>query len=163
SSFEDLHNTPEWEAHAAESSRIWEGFETKRLPALRDFSRDELDRFHASDPPVFYPFGGPDSLTATVFFPNHSNYILVGLEPPGTLTPPKRYNPAELAEKWGQMRSTPNSLLPRSFFIPPQMNKELRGQITDGLLLPIMVQLVRQGDPIRGLSYINVEENGRAV
>src|SRR2546421_3592844 len=151
SSFEELHKSPEWEAHAQESNRIWEAFETRRLPALRDFSREELDRFHSSDPIVFYPFGGPDSLTATAFFPNHSNYVLVGLEPPGTLIPAKRFKPAELAEKLGQMHSTLDSLMARSFFITRQMDKELRGQITDGLLLPIMVQLSRQGASVLGL------------
>src|SRR5258707_15511843 len=61
SSFAELQQTPEWQAHARASDQIWEAFETKRLPALRNFSRDELDRFHADDPPVFYPFGGPDA------------------------------------------------------------------------------------------------------
>jgi len=163
SSFEELHKTPEWEAHASESNRIWEAFETKRVPALRDFSRDELDRFHATDPTVFYPFGGPDSLMATLFFPNYSNYVLVGLEPPGSLIAAKRFKPAELAEKLGQIRGTLDSLLARSFFITRQMDKELRGQIADGVLLPVLVQLTRQGATIRGLQYVRIDENGKAV
>jgi hypothetical protein len=161
SSFEELHKTPEWEAHAQQSDRMWEAFETKRVPALRDFSQEELDRFHTSDPTVFYPFGGPDSLMATLFFPKHSNYILVGLEPPGSLIPAKRFKPEELAEKLGQIRGTLDSLLARSFFITRQMDKELRGQIADGLLLPIMVQLVRQGDTIRGLQYAAVDADAK--
>jgi len=163
SGFADLHNTPEWQSHARESDRIWAAFESKRLPALRDFAHDELDRFHAADPPVFYPFGGPDSLTATVFFPNHSTYILVGLEPPGTLIEAKRFKPEELADKLGQIRSTLDSLLARSFFITRQMDQELRGQVTDGLLLPILVQLVRNGAAIRAVEYVTIDENGEAV
>src|SRR5712692_4008059 len=161
SSFAELHQTPEWQAHARASNQIWEAFE-KRLPALRDFSRDELDRFRADDPPVFYPFGGPDAITATVFFPNHSTYVLVGLEPPGTLIPAQHFKPADLSEKLGQIRSTLDSLLARSFFITRQMDKELRGQITDGLLLPIVVQLVRQGSTILGVEYILVDGTGQA-
>ena len=163
SAFAELHATPEWQAHARASDKIWEQFTTKRLTPLEDFSRDELDRFHRDDPPDFYPIGGPDALHATVFFPNHSTYILVGLEPPGTLTPAKRFPTAELGEKLSQIRSTLNSVLPRSFFVTREMDSELRGQVTDGTISAILEEVVRGGARITGFEYVTVDEKGALV
>jgi hypothetical protein len=163
SSFAGLQSTPEWAEHAKESDRLWGTFDTKRLQALRAFSRDELAAFGNGDPPVFYPFGGPDALHATVFFPSHSVYVLVGLEPPGTLTPARRFKEETLAEKLSQIRTTLNSLLPRSFFVTREMDKELRGQVTDGTLPVILVELVRSGARITGFEYVTVDEQGALV
>jgi hypothetical protein len=61
------------------------------------------------------------------------------------------------------MRSTMASELGRSFFITRQMDKQFRGQVTDGLLLPILQLLVRTNHTILGFRYIRLDEQGQII
>ena len=64
-----------------------------RVAACRSFGAEVVfadnvhDAFDLGDPraTLFYPFGGPDLLSAAQFFPAASSYVLVGLEPPGRI------------------------------------------------------------------------------
>ena len=40
---------------------------------------------------IFYPFSGPDYLTAHAFFPNADKYVMLGLEPVGKLPELKKF------------------------------------------------------------------------
>jgi hypothetical protein len=60
-------------------------------------------------------------------------------------------------------RSTLASEFHRSFFITRQMDHQFRGQITDGLCLPILELLVRSGDTIMGFRYVRLDEAGQIV
>jgi hypothetical protein len=55
------------------------------------------------------------------------------------------------------------SELGRSFFITRQMDQQFRGQVTDGLLLPILQLLVRTNHSILGFRYVRLDEQGRVI
>jgi hypothetical protein len=55
------------------------------------------------------------------------------------------------------------SELGRSFFITRQMDHQFRGQVTDGLLVPIMQLLVRSGHTIVGFRYVRLDETGQVI
>src|SRR5208282_6509762 len=55
------------------------------------------------------------------------------------------------------------SELERSFFITRQMDRQFRGQVTDGLCLPILELLVRSGHTILGFRYVRLDDGGRIV
>ena len=137
--------------------------ETERLPAMRTFQKAELSSRPAAASTVFYPFSGPDALTVTVFFPQSPVYVLVGLEPAGTLPDPKELERKNLEEYLAATRSGMASELDRSFFITRQMDRQFRGQITDGLCLPILELLVRSGHTILGFRYVRLDEGGQIV
>ena len=62
--------------------------ESSGLTAMRDFQAKELNSETVRKSTLFYPFSGPDALMMNVFFPYNSTYVMVGLEPPGTLPTP---------------------------------------------------------------------------
>ena len=99
----------------------------------------------------------------TVFFPRNPTYILVGLEPAGTLLAPKQLGRKDLARYLAGVRSTVASELGRSFFITRQMDRQFRGQVTDGLLLPILELLVRTDHTVLGYRYVRLDEAGQIV
>ena len=71
SPFAALEPDAAWRDHALACDRAWGAFDHDRLPPLKAFHNEELSGLRASSPVVFYPFGGPDSLTVTTLFSNH--------------------------------------------------------------------------------------------
>lgn len=152
-----------WVKHRNELDHAWTGTESERLPAMRAFQKAELASHAAATSPVFYPFSGPDALTVTVFFPQNAVYVMVGLEPAGTLPDLKALERKNLETYLAATRSTLASELDRSFFITRQMDRQFRGQVTDGLCLPILELLVRSGHTILGMRYVRLDDSGQIV
>lgn len=163
SPFTELESTEAWQDHARLSDKAWNTYAHDRLPALSSFARTELSDFGKPQSTVFYPFSGPDSLTATAFFPRASTYVLVALEPPGTLTGLSRFLKKNLAGELTELRTTFDSLLSRSFFVTRQMDHQLRGQVTDGVLPLVLVELVRTGNTVLGCEFLHIDESGRVL
>jgi hypothetical protein len=163
SSLAALHDEPAWAMHRDELDRAWSRIGSELLPAMRTFQKSELDSHPAATSPVFYPFSGPDALMVTVFFSRSSIYVMVGLEPAGTLPSPKELGRKNLESYLAAMRSSVASELGASFFITRQMDRQFRGQVTDGLILPILELLVRSGHTILGFRYVRLDEAGRMV
>jgi hypothetical protein len=163
SPFARLQDNVAWVTHRRELDSAWMGIENVRLPAMSMFQKAELDHYPAATSPVFYPFSGPDALTVTVFFPQSPVYVLVALEPAGTLPGPEKFESKDLAAYLAATRDTVASELERSFFITRQMDSQFRGQVTDGLCLPILELLVRSGHTIRGLRYVRLDSGGQVV
>src|SRR5262249_11645979 len=63
----------------------------------------------------------------------------------------------------GAVRQSMASVLGRSFFVTREMDKEFRGQLTDGLLPPILFLLARTDHQILGLRFIRVDETAHVV
>lgn len=163
SSFAELQGKTAWEVHRRAMDRGWSTIQERTLPAMHQFQTTELDALPISNAVVFYPFSGPDALMLTVFFPRNPTYVMVGLEPPGTLPTPKQFAKKDLATALARERVTVDDELHRSFFITRQMDRQFRGQVTDGLLTPILQLLVRSGHTVLGHRYVRLTDDGQMV
>lgn len=154
---------PAWIAHREAFESDWAKFDRNRVPVLQEFQKKELNGAPNAGGTLFYPFGGPDFVTANLFFPANNNYVFVGLEPAGTIRSASSFEQQSLASSLPRMRSTLGSLLRRSFFITAEMERQVRGQITDGLLPLLLVQMTRTGHTILGHRYVTLDEHGSYV
>lgn len=157
-----LHERPEWAEHRKQWDAAWSRIDKDTLTPIRQFARQELSSVPESLP-VFYPFSGPDALIITTFFPRNRTYIMVGLEPAGTLPRAADLDRDDFAALLSRMRTTVASELSRSFFITRQMDRQFRGQVTDGLTLPILQLLVRNRHTILGVRYVRIGDDGKLV
>jgi hypothetical protein len=158
-----LEQNDVWKEHRRIVDAAWQEAEREQLPGLRKFQADELSAPALTSRTVFYPFSGPDSLTAALYFPHNPLYVMVALEPAGTL-PTERRIAAKLTPGYlSAIRETMASELGRSFFITRQMDRQFRGQVTDGLLVPILQLLVRSGHTIVGFRYVRLDETGQLI
>ena len=157
----ELHESDAWLQHRRELDRAWDRLEKGPLPAIRSFQKQALGSVGSSR--VFYPFSGPDALMVTTFFPHSPIYVMVGLEPAGTLPTLKQLRRRDLSKYLPQIRVTVASELGRSFFITRQMDRQFRGQVTDGLFQPILELLVRTKHTILGFRYIRLDDAGRII
>jgi len=81
----------------------------------------------------------------------------------GTLLKPGQLRRKNLDEYLTSVRETLASELSRSFFITRQMDRQLRGQVTDGVLLPILELLVRSNHTILGFRYVRLDDRGQII
>src|SRR5262249_5888710 len=97
------------------------------------------------------------------FFPKNPVYVMVSLEPAGTLPTLKQIRKRVLGDYLGGVRATVSSELDKSFFVTREMDREFRGQVNDGLLAPILHLLVRTNHTILGFRYVRLNEEGHIV
>jgi hypothetical protein len=160
SAFKAAEETPVWKLHTTQSDLGWNRFLNHRQPLMRDFTKANLSKKPFGQPSLFYPFGGPDIMTAQTFFPAAATYVLVGLEPPGSLPDPNMVRDSA-ASYLPNLRGSLGSILSRSFFVTKEMDQQLRGQAADGLLPVMLIELVRNGNQVRGLRYIGLDDDGK--
>jgi len=158
-----LEESEIWKEHRRIVDAAWRQAENEQLSGLRKFQADELSAPALQSATVFYPFSGPDSLTATLYFPHNPLYVMVALEPAGTLPTTSQLFAKQTPEYLNAIRESMASELGRSFFITRQMDHQFRGQITDGLLVPILQLLARLGDTIVGFRYVRLDETGQVI
>lgn len=161
--FKKLEKEPAFRWHSSQFTKLWATVEKERLPAMRAFQKKEIAQQAFASKTLFYPFGGPDVLTAMTFFPGRDTYILVGLEPPGSLPGVESLLARDLEKYLPRVERTLDTLLRKSFFITANMDVQLRGQITDGLLPVMLVQLVSMQASIDGYLPITLNEQGEIV
>ena len=164
SPFAQLEGGEAWRAHQARLDAWWKRAEGTLIAGLRNFGRSEFTDPASREAIVYYPFSGPDALFPTACFPNNSTYVLVALEPSGTLPSLEKLSrKQDLAGYLDATRETMDSVLERSFFITREMDHQFRGQVTDGLLLPILEVLVRRHNTILGFRYTRLDDAGKLI
>ncbi|TGE20254.1 hypothetical protein E5K00_19785 [Hymenobacter aquaticus] len=128
SELRSLTSSAAWQAFAADADKSWVTYHQTRTSKIQQWAATELDSVRAGSPTVFYPFSGPDLLNVVTMFPTSQTYVLMGLEPIGTvpslstLANPKLY-PALKASLW--------SVLNFSFFRTNDMAVELNNKKPD--------------------------------
>ena len=163
SPYREYERSAAWIAHARRFNELWASFEKTHLPQMQDFNRRELIGPPIQDALVFYPFGGPDALTVFDLFPGRNEYVLASLEPPGTVPRFRKSHLEHLDRQLPRFANTMESLLTKSFFVTREMDRQLRGQVTDGLTPLLLVQLVRTGNTILRYGYTGLDEKGRMM
>jgi len=164
SPFAELEQTEAWKDHSGRLDAAWHHLEGTLIAGLQEFGKAELSDAALREAVVYYPFSGPDALYATACFPNNTTYVLVALEPSGTLPSLKQLSrKQDLAGYLAATRDSMGSVLGRSFFITREMDRQFRGQVTDGLLLPILEVLVRRHNTILGFRYTRLDDDGKLI
>jgi len=163
SDFLELESDSAWKEHERQMDAAWANAEEQLLRGLRQFQKSELSTAPLAEAPVWYPFSGPDALIMTTCFPRSRVYVMMALEPAGTLPTVEQMRNKPLGPYLAAIRETVASELGRSFFVTREMDRQFRGQVTDGLLVPILQLLVRTGHTVLGFRYVRVDEQGRVV
>lgn len=163
SPFKPLEADPVWKEHARRLGEMFRDDQERRIAAMQEFARSELSRREDLGCAVFYPFSGADALTMLAFFPGRETYVMAALEPPGHIPDPGEFPPDRLDQRLMPLSQTLSSLLRKSFFVTREMDRQLRGQVTDGVAEPLLIQLARSGYAVAGYDYIQLDADGRPV
>ncbi|OGX84447.1 hypothetical protein [Hymenobacter glacialis] len=149
---------PIWQAFAQDQDKSWDKYRATHTASMTKWASTELDSVHASSPTIFYPFSGPDFLNVFTMFPTSQTYVLMGLEPVGSvparssLENPKLF-PAVKASLW--------SVLNFSFFRTNDMAVDLKSVELDGALPLMMLFAARTGNQITAIRPVQLDANGQ--
>lgn len=144
------------------SSRIDSGFselDTTRFDKMRQWSDSELlDR--KGKITIFYPFGGPDLLYANIFYPNAEKYILIGLEPIGTLPDLCNISSEQVNKYLEDIRYSLRDVFKRSYFITENMIGSLRKNSVNGVVPLISLFVKQTGHHIKAIQSVGIDNAG---
>ena len=149
-----LFDSAAWARNGKYIDSSWARVEKNRLRAMRGWAAKEFAKPNANTKIVFYPFSGPDILTATTFFPNADKYIMLGLEPIGKLPDFKKFKKGEHAEYAADFKHSLEYFFAKSYFITKKMLNDFQTQKVNGLL-PVLTLFIRKsGCEISNIKYI---------
>ena len=159
----ELESDPAWVDHKAKLDDAFQR-NSGRHEKIKEFARLNVAPV-AKAKNCFYPFGGADSWNVYSFFPDCQQYVMIGLEPAGTMSFADSFlaKKGEMAVKLGGFRTSLATVVEASFFVTKEMDRDFRGQRTDGLLIPLMVLLVRNGVNIEKVEYLQLLDNGSLI
>ncbi len=153
-SFNYLFDTSAWASQAKFVDSCWVRLENRRLKAMRKWANVEFADPNSKAKTVFYPFSGPDFLTATTFFPNADKYIMLGLEPVGKLPDLKKFKPGQHSEYAYDFKKSLGDIFDKSYFITRKMLQDFQSQKVNGLL-PVLTFFIRKtGHEIADIKYL---------
>lgn len=147
-----------WRNHQNFFKNAWSKLEKQQLAKVRKWSSEELQQINASSPSIFYPFSGPDFLYAYSLFPKAKEFLLIGLEPVGTIPDFTKLSHNQSNYKLRESRSSLSEILQFSFFRTNDMKVDLQKQ---GVLPILYVFMARTGNRILDLQYVGLDKDAK--
>jgi hypothetical protein len=149
-----LFDTTAWSANASYIDSSWNRLEKKRLSAMKKWGSEEFKVPNSKTKVVFYPFSGPDYLTANAFFPNADTYIMLGLEPVGKLPDLEKFNGSDAEDYANDFKKSLGDIFDKSYFITRKMLNDFQSQKVNGLLPVLSFFIQKSGSPILDIKYL---------
>ena len=149
-----------WKDYATLAGKAWTDFDETVLSRMKVWADADLKEARAATNAVFYPFGGPDFVTADCLFPGAAITVLMGLEPVGNLPDLDR-----ASEEWRQaffadLGGLVSGFLMRGYFITREMNDVYSRGKVDGALPVIAFFLAREGCSVVDIRRLAPSEDG---
>lgn len=154
-----IDTLPAWQKFAERMDSGFTYLDTSRFIKMNKWADGEIQGRHDSAL-LFYPFGGPDFLNANIFYPDASEYLLIGLEPPGKLPPVCTMQPKDVEEYTADIWNSLSDLFLRSYFITGHMIEALKKNEVNGTL-PVMAMFIkRRGYRIVAVNDVAIDSSG---
>lgn len=149
-----LFDTVAWARHAQFIDSSWTRLQATRLDAMKTWGRKEFAGVNEKAKTVFYPFSGPDYLTANAFFPDADTYILLGLEPVGKLPDLAAFKKGEAADYAADFKKSLSDIFDKSYFITQRMLSDFQSQKVNGLLPVLSFFIEQSGNRLLNVEYM---------
>ena len=156
-------NSECWKQHAAAIDSSWHSVKKIRLDKMVAWAGAEFPEQVKSNRTVFYPFSGPDFLNAFILFPNAKQYVMLALEPPGSLPDAGKMREEPVCNYLGNMRTALQDIFGKSYFITRRMNKQLSADKIDGALPVITFFMKMTGNTIINIHRVTIDTLGNGV
>ena len=156
-SFDSLTAQLAWRAFATDADKSWLKYAQTHTAPMTKWGVRELDSVRQVSPTIFYPFSGPDFLNVVTLFPTAKTYILVGLEPVGSVPGPAVLRRPDLFKS---VQASLWSVLNFSFFRTNDMAVDLKSAQLDGALPLIMLFAARTGHQLLAVRPVQLDADG---
>lgn len=149
-----LYDSSYWTIYHEFIQISWEKLERQRLNKIRQWRAREISIADTLTHTVFYPFSGPDFLTAAVMFPQADTFILLGLEPVGALPDFSKMSAQQQQEYLSSFSNALGDIFQKSYFITKKMLHDFQSQKVNGLLPVLCFFIKKLNYDIADIKYI---------
>lgn len=156
SPLKSLEDTRAWQEHARATNDLWTRARRGRQDKMREWSRSQILSRVGNPQTIYYVFGGPDYITARIFFPGSPNIILAGLEPVGQVPDLRTLSSDQLTSSLRNLRQAMDDVLRLGFFETKTMRADLQRTPVQGVKPMIHVMMVRSGETILDESSLSL-------
>jgi hypothetical protein len=157
-----LDTAVNWTQYSKDIDRLFSYGDSIRFNNVEKWAGSELIR-NRNVGTVFYPFSGPDFLNADIYYPEVSQYILIGLEPIGRLPDICDKSADSVKSYLTDIKNNLTDLLKRSYFITRRMEGDLGKTKINGTLPIICLFIKRTGYHIQDIHKIGVDSLGNCL
>lgn len=180
-----LRQAKEWKQFAEAFDKNWSKYDSTRLSVMRNWRGQELKEMNNASKTLFYPFAGADFLNAYTFFPQADTFILVGLEPVGTVPDftigkgPKEGRSTKASDSEGtegiieagdagknyfrKINTSLHAILNFSFFRTKSMAVDFRNEEINGTIHLMLLFITRTGNSITDIRPVALKPDGKLV
>lgn len=155
-----LSQTTEFQTYSKRINEKWDSFFNEVDTKIKPWKDKEIGNLAEKHKTLFYPFSGPDFINAEIFFPDFENYILFGLEPPGSVPKPLEIANNQLSNYFKMYEQSIIHIIQLSFFRTLSMENDLSSMEVDGTTPVLMIFLARSGKKIIDIKPFKFAENG---
>ncbi len=158
----DLSTNKAWLNYSQPFNKSWKNYDSTRLSVMRAWSKTDLDEMNKNETNIFYPFAGADILNAYTFFPHAKQFVMVGLEPVGSLPDlgGKHYKDS-LNTYFHSINTALYSILNFSFFRTKAMRVDLnKPNELNGTIHILLLFLTRTGNTIANITPVSIHTDG---
>ncbi len=137
---------------------IWDNYKKKNLNNIEAWRKK-----HVKDDGsglVMYPFSGPDILNALAFFPGADEYVMIGLELPGNVPDPLRYQGPNIYGELWKIKNALRTILQLNLFRTIEMAADFRADSFSNITGVMMFFLARYQYQILDIQKIHIDRAG---
>ena len=154
-----LTNNSSWKEYAANFDKTWLKIDSSKIQKMKEWRATELK--DANTKTVFYPFSGADFFNAFTLFPKAENFIMVGLEPVGTLPGfHKGMSKDSISSYFHKVNTSLYAILNFSFFKTHNMSIDFNNKELNGTIHLIALFIERTGNSIIDVKPAGVDKEG---
>ncbi len=159
SAYAKLAASAEYALYRGRIDAMWARYVRNNLEKIESW---RLANMAAERDTIFYPFSGPDILNAVAFFPDAREYVMMGLESPGSPPAPLSLAPWEVHRGLAGVRNALRTLLLLNLFRTAEMQADLRDNSISTTTGIMMFFLARSGREILDIRAVSVPASGRS-
>ncbi len=161
--FELIQDKIFYKNHKKTTERNWNNLDLKHLKPIQTWATENIDSLTKNASTLFYPFSGPDILYALTLFPNCENYILFGLENPGTIPNFETANDSLLKPYFNNLSHSIKNLNKFGYFVTLKMKYDFRNNLLDGVLHVILFHLALTNHIVLDVEPFYLDNYGNLV
>jgi len=158
-----LQQKPYYAKHIAATKKIWGHINDTTIAKIMTFNVGKNLIEDSDTQTCFYPFGGPDFLYANVFYPNASDYVLMGLEKPGTVVDITKKSETEVQLLLEHLNESMLYLNKSGYFVTAHMSKDFSKSLMNGTIHPVLYFAASRNYLIKQLRYGFIDSKGDFV
>lgn len=161
SPLDGLMRMPSVQKHYDETRKLSQDWEDIRMKKIREWATTEIQPQISRPKTVKYLFGGPDFVHVEGIFPGASEYVLVGLEPLGTVPDFFAMTEPQWESYLTHLNYTLRSITRRNFFITTEMREDFGKEGVDGVFPVLLYFAALTGHEVREANFVTLGPEGK--